>query len=77
MSYLVQGRIDDHRLSVAADTAKKALAKSLEWQVVEKFLDVSIYDGSKNYSIDDFATAMALQEIANSVALANDNEASG
>ncbi len=77
MSYLVQGRIDDHKLSVAADTAKEAFAKAIDWHVVEKFLDVSIYDGSKNYSIDDFATAMALQEIANTVALANDNEASG
>jgi len=77
MSYLVQGRIDDHKLSVTTESAKEAFTKAIEWQVVEKFLDVSIYDGSKNYSIDEFATAMALQEIANTVALANDNEASG
>jgi hypothetical protein len=44
--------------------------------VAKKYTDVSIYD-RKLYSIDDFASAMALQEIANTVVKANDNEASG
>ena len=45
--------------------------------MAKKSTDVSIYDGSKLYSIDEFASAMALQEIANTVVKANDNEASG
>lgn len=73
----MQGRIDDHKLSVAVVTAKEAFATAIDWQLVEKFLDVSIYDDSRNYSIDEFATAMALQEMAKTVALENDNEASG
>ena len=76
MPYLVQGCIDDRTLAVTANTAKEAFAKAIEWHVAEKCTDVSIYDGSKLYSIDEFA-AMALQEIANTVAMANDNEASG
>ena len=75
MPYLVQGCIDDHTLAVTADTAKEAFAKAIEWHVAERFTDVSIYDGSKSYSIDEFASAMALQEIA--IAMANDNDAGG
>ena len=73
----MQGCIDDRTLAVTANTAKEAFAKAIEWHVAEKYMDVSIYDGRKLYSIDEFASAMALQEIANTVATANDNEASG
>jgi hypothetical protein len=45
--------------------------------VAERFSDVSIYDGTKIYSIHEFASAMALQEIATTVAMANDNDAGG
>ena len=64
MPFLVQGSLDDHTLAVTTDTAKEAFAKAIEWQVAERFSDVSIYDGSKSYSIDEFASVMALQEIA-------------
>ena len=67
MPYLVQGCIDDHTLAVTADTAKEAFAKAIEWHVVEKFSGVSIYDSARMYSIDEFASVMALQEIANTV----------
>ena len=77
MPYLVQGCIDDRTLAVTANTANEAFAKAIEWHVAKKYTDVSIYDGSKIYSIDEFASAMALQEIANTVVKANDNEASG
>jgi hypothetical protein len=33
MPYLVQGRIDDHRLAVTTGTAKEAFAKAIEWHV--------------------------------------------
>jgi hypothetical protein len=77
MPYLVQGCIDGRTLAVTANTAKEAFSKAIEWHVAGKYTDVSIYDGSQIYSIDEFASAMALQEIANTVSTANDNEASG
>ena len=67
MPFLVQGSLDDHTLAVTADTAKEAFAKAIEWHVVEKFSGVSIYDGARTYSIDEFASVMALHEIANTV----------
>jgi len=67
MPYLVQGSIDDYTLAVTAATAQEAFAKAIEWQVAQKFTDVSIYDGTKVYSIDAFSVAMALLEIAKTV----------
>ena len=67
MPFLVQGCIDDHTLAVTADTAKEAFAKAIEWHVVENFSGVSIYDGVRMYSIDEFASVMSLQEIAKTV----------
>jgi hypothetical protein len=61
----VQGCIDDHTLAVPTATAKEAFAKAVEWHVTEA--DVSIYDGAKIYSIEQFSLVMALQEIANTV----------
>ena len=67
MPYLVQGCIDDRTLAVTADTAKDAFAKAIEWHVAEGLSSVSIYDGAVIYSIDEFASAIALQAIANTV----------
>jgi hypothetical protein len=67
MPFLVQATIDDHTLAVTTETAKEAFAKAVEWHVAERFTDVSIYDGIKSYSIDEFASVMALQGIANTV----------
>ncbi len=67
MPFLVQGSLDDHTLAVTTDTAKEAFAKAIEWHLVERFSGVSIYDGARMYSIDEFASAMALQQIANTV----------
>ena len=44
-----------------------SVCKSGRGHVAERFTDVSIYDGIKSYSIDEFASVMALQEIANTV----------
>ena len=65
MPFLVQGCIDGHTLAVTTATAKEAFAKAVEWHVTEA--DVSIYDGVKTYSIEQFSLVMALQEIANTV----------
>jgi hypothetical protein len=67
MPFLVQGCIDDHTLAVTTATAQEAFAKAIEWHVAERFTNVSIYDGTKVYSIDAFSVAMALLEIANTV----------
>jgi hypothetical protein len=67
MTFLVQGSLDDHALAETANTAKEAFAKAIEWHVVEEFSGVSIYDGARMYSIDEFASVMALREIANTV----------
>jgi hypothetical protein len=68
MPFLVQATIDDHTVAVTTATAKEAFAHAIEWHVVERFTDVSIYDdGTKVYSIDAFSVAMALLEIAKTV----------
>lgn len=53
-----------HPLTVTTETAKEAFAKAVEWRVVKRFTDVSISDGIKGYTIAEFASAMAIQEIA-------------
>lgn len=65
MSFLVQGRLDDHALSATAATAKDAFAKAIEWQ--ERFTNVTISDCTKTYSIEAFAVAKGLLEIATAI----------
>ena len=67
MPFLVQANVDDHTVAVTTETAKEAYAKAVEWHVVERFTDVSINDGARNYSIAEFSSEMALLEIANTV----------
>ena len=64
MPFVVQTNIDGHTVSVAIEAAKEAFAKAIEWQVVGKLRDVSISDGNKNFSISEFSSVMALEEIA-------------
>lgn len=67
MPFLVQAYLDNHALTAAAETAKHAFAKAVEWHVVGKLTDVSISDGTRSYSITEFASVMALAEIANTI----------
>jgi len=64
MPFVVQTNIDGHTVSVAIEGAKEAFAKAIEWHVVGKLADVSISDGTKNFSISEFSLVMALEEIA-------------
>ena len=48
MTFSVSARIDDHAVTATAETAKEAFAKAVEWQVVEKFTDISISDGVRS-----------------------------
>ena len=70
MSFSVKARQDDHTLRVTAETAKEAFEKAVEWHVVKKFTHVSISDGIKSYSIVEFSSIMALQEIARTIEVA-------
>jgi len=67
MTFSLSGYADDSLVSATTETAKEAFAKAVKWHVVHKLTDVSISDGIKSYSIDGFALAMAMQEIANAI----------
>jgi hypothetical protein len=69
----VHAYVDDHWLEATAKTAKAAFAKAIDWRVVGRLTDVSINDGTRNYSIAEFASVMALAEIANTAASAEQN----
>ncbi|WP_212489709.1 hypothetical protein [Bradyrhizobium sp. AUGA SZCCT0176] len=59
MPFTVFADVDDHLVSATAETAKEAFAKAVEWQVVRKLADVTISDGIKRYSIDEFSSIIA------------------
>lgn len=65
--FFIEAHIDGHMLTARAGTAKEAFAKAIEWRVVGQLSDVSIRDGTKEYSIMEFSVVMALAEIANTV----------
>jgi hypothetical protein len=69
----VHAYVDDHLLEVTAKTAKAAFAKAIEWRVVRRLTNVSINDGTRSYSIAEFASVMALAEIASTKASAEQN----
>ena len=59
MSFLVEGFLDDHTLSVTTATAKEAFAKAIEWHDSGRFSNVTISDGTDTHSIVSFPLAMA------------------
>ena len=77
MPFLVQACLDDHTLAVTTATAKEAYAKAVQWHVTGRFAHVTISDSTKTYSIEAFAVAMALLEIANTVKAAAELKAEG
>jgi len=64
MPFSVKAYHADHPLKVTKEAAKEAFAKAVEWHVIERFNNVSISDDVKTYSIGEFSSVMALQEIA-------------
>jgi hypothetical protein len=64
----VHAYVDDHLLKATAETAKDAFVKAIEWHVVGRLTDISISDGTRSYSIAEFASVMALAEIRNTEA---------
>ena len=67
MLFSVRAYLDDDTMSVAAATAKETFAKAIEWHKSGRFTSVSIHEGTKNYSIEDFAQEKALVEIGKTV----------
>ncbi|WP_192740830.1 hypothetical protein [Bradyrhizobium sp. OAE829] len=59
MPFSVSAYVDDHLVSATTETAKEAFAKAVEWHVVSKLADVSIRDGIKCYSIEEFSSIIA------------------
>jgi hypothetical protein len=72
MKFVVKSFYDDHVLTVTTATAKEGFAKAIEWHLVERFTNVFISDGIKNYTIAEFASVMALTEIRNTVEAASE-----
>jgi hypothetical protein len=70
MPFSVNAYHSDHPLTVTKETAKEAFAKAVEWHFIERFNNVSISDDVRTYSIEEFASVMALQEIATTTARA-------
>ena len=69
MPYFVEAYADDCKVSATGWTAKDAFAVAVEWRIVRRLSFVSISDGSTSYSIAEFTSAMALQEIADTMPL--------
>jgi hypothetical protein len=67
MPFSVQAYLDDHRLSVTTETAEDAFAKAVEWHIAERLSNVTISDGNKSYTVSEFSSVMALQQIADTV----------
>jgi hypothetical protein len=45
----------------------KFLQKAIEWQIVERYSNISISDGKTSYTIAEFSLAMALSEISSTL----------
>jgi hypothetical protein len=65
--FIVKAYVDGRALTTTAETAKDAFAKAIEWHVVGKLTNVSICDGTRSCSIAEFASVMALVEIAGTI----------
>jgi len=67
MPFEVKGRVYGRLLKANADTAKEVFAIAVEWQVANCAWDLSISDGSRSFTVAEFAWAMASHEIAATV----------
>jgi hypothetical protein len=65
MAFEVKGRVYGRLLKANADTAKEVFAIAVEWQVANCAWDLTISDGSRSFSVAEFAWTMASDEIAN------------
>ena len=68
MPFVVKAHISDAILTSNEETARDAFAKAVEWHVAKRLANVSISDGNREFTIVDFASAMASTDMANTVA---------
>ncbi len=59
MTFSVSALVDDHTVSATFGSAKEAFAKAVEWHVTGKLADISISDGVRSYTLDEFAAVLA------------------
>ena len=64
MPFVVRGFCNNNFLALTSATAKEAFAKAIEWHLIERFADVSISDGTKDYTMTEFSLAMALNDVS-------------
>lgn len=62
--FIVEAYADDCRVTAMHWSAKRAFADAVEWSIVRRLSGVAIRDGTKSYSISEFAAAIAQQEIS-------------
>jgi hypothetical protein len=65
MPFEVKAWVHGRLVKASADTAKEVFALAVEWQVANCAWGLSISDGSRRFTIAEFAWAMASEEIAN------------
>lgn len=66
MAFFITARIDDHVVSVSAETAAEAFAEAVDWHV-KRLVGVTISNGLRSYSVAEFSEAMALSEVAGTI----------
>ena len=67
MPFEVKSWVYGRLLKSNADTAKEAFALAVEWQGANCAWGLSISDGSRRFTVAEFAWSMAAEEIATTV----------
>lgn len=67
MPFTVRGFYNNNPLALTSATANEVFAKAIEWQIVERYSNISISDGKNSYTIAEFSLAMALSEISSTL----------
>jgi hypothetical protein len=75
MPFEVKAYLYGRSQTAHTDSAKEAFALAVEWQVADCGWGISISDGSKRFTIAEFAWAMASEEIATTSAQASSRTA--
>ena len=69
MLFCVSAHIDDHVLIRTTRSAKEAFAEAVDWHV-KKLPKVRISDGTRSYSVLEFAETMAMSDMTSTISSA-------
>jgi hypothetical protein len=58
MAFRIEAQVGGHTLSTTGQTMKQAMAKAVDWHVVERFSDVVITYGDNRFTIEEFGSWM-------------------